>query len=96
MKVVGIRELKDRLSEYIRMVVSGEALLVTDRGEVVAEIRKPGKGIAETPYPRLLLHAGAGKARLGSANRPDLYPARKSVLRHGTARDLLEAERGDR
>jgi len=33
MKTVGIRELKNRFSEYLRQVRSGESLLVTDRGE---------------------------------------------------------------
>src|SRR6266566_2473929 len=36
MKSVGARELKNRLSEYLREVQSGEAILVTDRGDVVA------------------------------------------------------------
>lgn len=39
MKAVGVKELKARLSEYLRYVRAGEAVLVTDRGEVVAELR---------------------------------------------------------
>ncbi|NIN72566.1 MAG: type II toxin-antitoxin system prevent-host-death family antitoxin [Gemmatimonadetes bacterium] len=50
MKVVGIRELKNRLSEYVRMVRRSEEILVTDRGVVVAELRKPGTA----PYPALI------------------------------------------
>ena len=42
MKTTGIRDLKARLSEYLRQVAGGEVLLVTDRGRVVAEIRRPG------------------------------------------------------
>ena len=38
MKTAGIRELKNRLSEYIREVRAGECVLVTDRGEVIAEL----------------------------------------------------------
>lgn len=41
MKAVGIKVLKNKLSEYLRMVQGGEVVLVTDRGEVVAEIRQP-------------------------------------------------------
>lgn len=41
MKVVGIKELKNKLSEYLRLVKSGEVVLVTDRGDVVAELRAP-------------------------------------------------------
>lgn len=36
---VGTKELKNRLSHYLRRVRSGEVLRVTDRGEEVAEIR---------------------------------------------------------
>jgi antitoxin (DNA-binding transcriptional repressor) of toxin-antitoxin stability system len=41
MKVVGIKALKDRLSEYVRLVQAGETVLVTDRDEVVAELVPP-------------------------------------------------------
>jgi len=53
MKAVGVRELKDRLSEYLRLVRNGEEILVTDRGEVVAELRQPSPRVA-LPYPALL------------------------------------------
>ena len=39
MRVVGVKQLKARLSEYLREVRRGEAFLVTDRDEVVAELR---------------------------------------------------------
>lgn len=41
MRVVGIKVLKNRLSEYIRLVRDGEVVLVTDRDRVVAELRPP-------------------------------------------------------
>ncbi|WP_373068229.1 type II toxin-antitoxin system Phd/YefM family antitoxin [Gemmatimonas sp.] len=41
MRTVGLKVLKDRLSEYIRLVASGETVLVTDRDRVVAELRPP-------------------------------------------------------
>jgi antitoxin (DNA-binding transcriptional repressor) of toxin-antitoxin stability system len=41
MHSVGIKSLKDKLSEYIRLAASGETVLVTDRGRVVAEIIRP-------------------------------------------------------
>ncbi len=45
MRTVGLKLLKDRLSEYIRLVSSGETVLVTDRDRVVAELRPPqGRG----------------------------------------------------
>lgn len=47
MLVVGIRALKDRLSEYVRRAQAGETILVTDRDRVVAELNPPARGRAE-------------------------------------------------
>ena len=41
MRTVGLKVLKNKLSEYIRIVASGETVLVTDRDHVVAELRPP-------------------------------------------------------
>jgi len=41
MQVVGIRELKNRLSEYLRLVRAGEVVLITERGKVVGQIAPP-------------------------------------------------------
>jgi antitoxin (DNA-binding transcriptional repressor) of toxin-antitoxin stability system len=41
MKSVGIRVLKNQLSKYLSMVRAGETVLVTDRDEVVTEIKQP-------------------------------------------------------
>ena len=35
---VGIRELKSRLSEYLRRVRAGETVVITDRGQPVGRI----------------------------------------------------------
>lgn len=41
MKAVGIKQLKAHLSSYIRLAKAGETVLVTEREEVVAELRPP-------------------------------------------------------
>ena len=41
MRAVGVKELKNRLSEYLRLVAAGETVLVTDRDRVVAELVPP-------------------------------------------------------
>ena len=96
MRTVGIRELKNRLSEYLRMVRGGEDILITDRGEVIAELRQPGQGaLTETPYSQLVQYARGGKARLGLKNRPDLYsPVTKVLSKHAITK-LLNDERGE-
>jgi prevent-host-death family protein len=38
-KAVGARELKTRLGRYLREVRGGRTIVVTDRGEPVAELR---------------------------------------------------------
>lgn len=48
MRSVGIRTLKNKLSEYVRIAASGETVLVTDRDRVVAELGPPRAGRAET------------------------------------------------
>jgi antitoxin (DNA-binding transcriptional repressor) of toxin-antitoxin stability system len=39
MKTAGVKQLKARLSEYLREVRAGETILVTDRDQVIAELR---------------------------------------------------------
>jgi antitoxin (DNA-binding transcriptional repressor) of toxin-antitoxin stability system len=43
MRSVGIKALKAHLSRYIDLVKKGEVVLVTDRDEVVAELRLPSQ-----------------------------------------------------
>lgn len=38
MRAVGLKILKNKLSEYVRLAASGETVLVTDRERVVAEL----------------------------------------------------------
>ena len=40
MKSVGIKELKDHLSSYLESVKNGETIIVLDRNNPVAEIKK--------------------------------------------------------
>ena len=44
MRSVGIKVLKNKLSEYVRLAAAGETVLVTDRDRVVAEIVPPQLG----------------------------------------------------
>jgi antitoxin (DNA-binding transcriptional repressor) of toxin-antitoxin stability system len=96
MKIVSIRELKNQLSAYIRLVRAGERVLVTDSGEVVAELRPPEIVVREAvPYPGLQELVQQGKARLGAQNVPSLYPLRPMRTPDGTAARLIDAERGE-
>lgn len=97
MKTVSIRELKNHLSAYLRLVRAGEHVLVTDRGEVVAELQPPETAVhEEVPYPGLQELIRQGKARPGAPNAPNLYPLRPVRTPDGTATKLLDEERGVR
>lgn len=97
MKSVGLRELKNRLSEYIREVRSGEAVLVTDRGEVVAELVPPGQRSDEKGVPAALVAlARKGQVTLGLPNDPNVYPKLPRILKRHTAAELLDQERGEK
>jgi prevent-host-death family protein len=39
MKTVGLKVLKNKLSEYVRIAASGETVQVTDRGRAVVEMK---------------------------------------------------------
>jgi antitoxin (DNA-binding transcriptional repressor) of toxin-antitoxin stability system len=98
-KTVGVRELKNRLSEYIRRVRAGEGVLVTDRGEVVAEIGPPGHGGTDASVaPGLLALARRGLVTLASPSLGDvrLYPPLPRKKRRYSATELLNDERGGR
>jgi antitoxin (DNA-binding transcriptional repressor) of toxin-antitoxin stability system len=98
MKTVGIRELKNRLSEYLRQVRLGESVLVTDRGEVVAEFSPPGRHLADESVPAgLIALARRGMATLASPGDGNLYQALpRSRPRRRNAAELLDEERGSR
>ena len=95
-RAVGIRELKNKLSEYLRLVRAGEEVLVTDRGDVVAEIRPPGSSGSESLSPGLRELVRRGVVRVGAPNDPALYKRRGPRARDGSALRLLDADRGER
>lgn len=99
MKTVGVRELKNRLSEYLRMVRRGERILVTDRGEVVAQLCAPQPDAGEPAIPRGLVElARRGLATLPTRpGRPDYnLPPLSRKVPPGFSQRLLDEIRGDR
>ena len=99
MKTVGIRELKNHLSEYLRKVRLGDSVLITDRGEVVAEFSPPGRVSSDTSLPAgLLTLARRGLVTLGAARgNGDIYRALPRPHRgRRSVAQLLDEERGPR
>ena len=57
MRAIGLKVLKNKLSEYVRLASGGETVLVTDRDRVVAELVPPRKGRASALDDALLAEA---------------------------------------
>jgi antitoxin (DNA-binding transcriptional repressor) of toxin-antitoxin stability system len=96
MKQVGLRELKNHLSEYMRLVRAGEHILVTDRGHVVAELGPPPAATARDPSAALAELERKGVLRPPTAKGRALYPRFRRLVPPGTAQRLLDEERGER
>lgn len=47
-RTVGLKVLKNKLSEYVRLAAGGETVLIADRDRVVAELVPPSPGRAQT------------------------------------------------
>lgn len=79
MRAVGLKVLKNKLSEYIRLASGGETVLVTDRDRVVAEIVPPQGGRSEFLADSVLADA-VRKGWLSPPVRPQRdLPRRKPV-----------------
>ena len=95
---VGIRELKNQLSQYVRRAEAGDVIHVTDRGRVVAELLPPGSTRRHDIHPVLLEMERKGLIRPGAGrNGPDLYPKMPQMDLGGeTVQDIIDFLRGDR
>ena len=88
-KTVGVRDLKNQLSAYLREVKAGQRLLVTDRNAVIAELRPPA--IEDLVYggsTRMDDWVNSGRMIPPRAPRAPL-PASPVRLPDGTARRLI-------
>jgi antitoxin (DNA-binding transcriptional repressor) of toxin-antitoxin stability system len=93
MRAVGLRNLKNHLSEYVRLAASGETVLVTDREQVVAELVPPREGRAAVVQDALLAEAVRKGWLTPAVGAPaDLLPRRPT----GTLRVLLDELDSDR
>jgi antitoxin (DNA-binding transcriptional repressor) of toxin-antitoxin stability system len=99
MRTAGVRELKAKLSEYLRDVARGETILVTDRGRVVAELRAPSASAQDLDHDARRAHELMAK---GLLLRPALTNDRTALLKlrgrgfpPGTAKRLIDEDRGE-
>jgi antitoxin (DNA-binding transcriptional repressor) of toxin-antitoxin stability system len=95
MRSVGLKVLKNRLSEYVRLAAAGETVLVTDRERVVAEIVPPQKrGLAEDEFLAKGVREGwLTPARITDGTPP---PAGQPVMSFEELMREIAADREDR
>lgn len=96
MRSVGLKVLKNRLSEYVRLAAGGETVLVTDRDRVVAELVPPREGRSPLLADALLAEA----ARKGWLSAPAMVaegpPPRLPVARLNEILAELSRDREER
>jgi antitoxin (DNA-binding transcriptional repressor) of toxin-antitoxin stability system len=96
MRSVGLKVLKNKLSEYVRLAARGETVLVTDRDRVVAEIVPPRAGRSPLIADAMLADA----VRDGWLTPPALAggsaPARKPIMTLSELIGDLGHDRDDR
>lgn len=95
MASVGIRNLKNQLSRYVRRVAAGERVVVTDRGRVVAELVPPSADSPAGGRSRYEELVAVGVIR-PALERGDLLADLPALhLPAGTAAALIDEDRGE-
>jgi prevent-host-death family protein len=89
MATVGVRELKNRLSHYIKLARDGERIVITERGKPVAEIG-PSK---KTDIEILQELAAQGKVRW-SGGKPD-FDFEPFEMKGKPLSDIIIEQRGE-
>ncbi len=90
----GIRELKNKLSHYVRQIEAGKRVAVTAHGRVVAELVPPGAGAAGSSRYEELVAAGTIVPAVEHAGggAPDWPEIR---LSRGAVSELIDSDRGE-
>ena len=96
MRAVGLKVLKNKLSEYVRLVQGGEIVLVTDRDRVVAELVPPEAGRGTSVADAVLAEL-VRKGWVTPAPRPlNGPPPRLPIATLAELMREMEADRADR
>jgi antitoxin (DNA-binding transcriptional repressor) of toxin-antitoxin stability system len=96
MRAVGLKVLKNKLSEYVRVAAAGETVLITDRDRVVAELAPPSQGRAEMLEDAVLAEAVREGWLTPPLLRGGLPPQGTPVAPLRTLLDELRADRDAR
>jgi prevent-host-death family protein len=83
MRTVGLKTLKNKLSEYVRLAAAGETVVVTDRGRPVAEITSP------RATPESVIERGVREGWIRPAVRGPDWPPKPMPIEGYTLEQLL-------
>lgn len=93
----GIRDLKNNLSRYIRRLEVEKRIVVTDRGEAVAELRLPETPTTDSQRYAELVAAGLIRPAIDTGDPLADWPSPEELsLPPGTATALIDEDRDDR
>ncbi|HEX3954759.1 MAG TPA: type II toxin-antitoxin system prevent-host-death family antitoxin [Stellaceae bacterium] len=93
MHTVGLKTLKNKLSEYVRLAASGETVVITDRDRIVAELVPP------RPKKESFTERGVREGWLTPAKNPGGGPPPRHPIKGLTLEQLLadlDRDREDR
>ena len=98
MRTVGLKILKNKLSEYVRLAASGETIVVTDRGRTVAEIVPPRRA-HEAKTNESVIERGVREGWITPPTHPGKGPPPRKPVKGLTLEQLmadLDRDREDR
>jgi prevent-host-death family protein len=90
MREVGLKVLKNRLSEYVRLAAAGESVVITDRGRPVAEL------VPSRRQPEAFVERGVREGWLTPASNPGGKPPAAKPVPGLTFEQLMEDLARDR
>ena len=96
MRAVGLKILKNKLSEYVRLAAAGETVLITDRDAVVAEIVPPRPGRSPMLADAMLEDAYRKGLITPAVNPSEAIPPSDPVMTFEDLMRDLEESRQDR
>jgi len=97
MRAVGVKVLKNKLSEYVRLAAAGETVLIADRDRVVAQLGPPDAGRSNEVADALLADAVRRGLVTPAALPPgEPPPAPPAVMSLEQLLAELDQSRGDR
>lgn len=93
MRAVGLKVLKNKLSEYVRLAAGGETILISDRDRIVAELVPPNPSRSETVSDAVLAQAVRDGLLTPPLSNVNEVPDPPGVV---TLDELLEGHSADR